>query len=116
VTRDLDPDVPGMHDYLSERRPSPSVPTELDRVEVLIAQCEGRIEAWEAERTRAERAWHRGVREVDRRGLTKADNIVEALWEVTERGRLWVPEERLAEDRALLEHLYRVWSDLVEVG
>jgi hypothetical protein len=76
------------------------------RLHLLIQQTEARIRLWEAEELRAERRWHRGMREVDRRGLTKEENLIEAMIEVVEQERLWVPEDRLASDRALLARLH----------
>lgn len=78
------------------------------RLKVLIEQTENRIKLWEVEERRAERRWHRGNREIDRRGLTKPDNIFEAMMEVVESEKLWVPEERLNEDRQLLAQLYEL--------
>lgn len=116
VMRDLDPDLPSVHTYLAEKR-STSLPTvELDQLEVVIAQTEARIELWEKEALRAERRWHRGVRTVDQRGLTKAENIFDALWEVAEDERLWVPDERLRQDTELLKHLYEVRQQLLTGG
>jgi hypothetical protein len=78
------------------------------RLAELIKQTETRIKLWELEERRAERRWHRGNREIDRRGLTKPDNIFEAMMEVVETERLWVPEDKLQQDRALLARLYEL--------
>lgn len=75
------------------------------RLRLLIEQIEARIALWEVEERRAERRYHRGLREIDARGMTKAENIFEATWEMVDGGKLWVPEEKLKEDRALLADL-----------
>lgn len=78
------------------------------RLKVLIEQTENRIKLWEQAERQAERKYHRGLREIDRRGLTKPDNIFEATWDMVSAERLWVPEERLCQDRALLARLYEL--------
>jgi hypothetical protein len=75
------------------------------RLRLLIEQTEARIALWEVEERRAERKYHRGLREIDARGMTKAENIFEATWEMVAGERLWVPDDKLQQDRALLADL-----------
>jgi hypothetical protein len=37
--------------------------------------------------------------------MTKAENIFEATWEMVAGERLWVPDDKLQQDRALLADL-----------
>jgi hypothetical protein len=78
------------------------------RLRVLIEQTEARIALWEAEERVAERRWHRGVREVDRRGLTNPDTIASAYVKAAAVERVWVPEVQLKQDRDLLLQLYEL--------
>jgi hypothetical protein len=84
------------------------------RLRVLIEQTEARIRLWEAEELRAERRWHRGVREVDRRGLTNSETIAVEYAKAAARERVWVPSNNLGEDRALLDHLYSLRRRMLE--
>jgi hypothetical protein len=78
------------------------------RLALLIKQTRARIELWEVEELRAERRWHRGLREVDRRGLTNPDSVSAAYVAAAARERVWVPTSKLEQDRELLAHLYRL--------
>lgn len=83
------------------------------RLSLLIKQTETRIKLWEVEETIAERRWHRGIRDLDRRGLSKPDSVMEAMMEVLERGKLWVPEANLDRDRLLLARLYSLRAEML---
>jgi hypothetical protein len=84
------------------------------RLRVLIEQTEARVKLWEAEERRAERRWHRGVREVDQRRLTNPDRLGMAYAAEAAKERVWVPTCKLDEDRRLLDRLYRLRRQMLE--
>ncbi len=83
------------------------------RLSLLIKQTEDRLSYWEQEQVRCDRRWRRGQRDIDRRHLTSDRAIEDAEWELMERHRLWVPEEQAKADRALLDHLYSLRSQML---
>ena len=84
------------------------------RLKVLIDQTRARIELWEREELVAERRWHRAVREVDRRGLTDPEKIGWAYMAEAAKERVWVPTNRLQQDRELLARLYDLRRQMLE--